>query len=46
MPSALRYRKKMKDVPHSIPDLFSKHTPELDSALFGVSSSDLAPPGS
>jgi hypothetical protein len=30
-------------VPHSISDLCSETTPELGSALFGFSSSDLAP---
>ncbi len=33
----------MHDMSHSISDLFSETTPELGSALFGVSSADLAP---
>ena len=33
----------MHDVSHSISDLFSETTPELRNALFGFSSSDLAP---
>src|SRR4029434_1065598 len=40
--SALYYYKKMHDVSHSISDLCPETTPELGSALFGYSSSDLA----
>jgi hypothetical protein len=43
MPSALSSFKKMHEVSHSISDLFSETTPELGNALFGFSSSDLAP---
>jgi hypothetical protein len=33
----------MQEVPHSIPDLFSKHVHELGRAFFNFYSSDLAP---
>jgi len=43
MLSALRHRKTMQEVPHSIPDLFSERVHELRRALFDIASSDLAP---
>ena len=43
MPPALSYFKKMHEVSHSIPALFSETTPELGSAPFGFPPSDLAP---
>jgi hypothetical protein len=39
----LKLFQEMHDVSHSIADLFSETTPELGNALFGFSSSDLAP---
>src|SRR5262245_20495638 len=42
MPPAFRHRKIMKEVPHSIPDLFSENAHELGRTLFSCSS-DLAP---
>jgi hypothetical protein len=43
MPSAFRHRKLMKEVPHSIPDLFSENVHELGKIIFNYSSSALTP---
>jgi hypothetical protein len=43
MPSAFRHRKILKEVPHSIPDLFFENVHELGRALFNFYSFDLAP---